>query len=163
MTTPLAELLAQVPALNDPAEPFSYAVVGNTITGSWDIVNAQYLEWAKAGTIDKDYVIVVDFSEAKGTFDFEETKHEKESAVTVDDGTISFGSKKSVFVVLLRGWRHLQQGQRGHQALPDLRVRDRAHQEAALRLSRGQRVEAQEGLPLGPLQLVADASDPRAR
>ena len=98
MTTPLAELLAKVPALNNPAEPFTYAVVGTTITGSWDIVNAQYLEWAKAGAVDKDYVIVVDFNEGKGTFDFEETKHEGESAVSVDDGTISFGTKKSVFI-----------------------------------------------------------------
>lgn len=98
MTTPLPELLAKVPALNTPGEPFIYAVVGNTITGSWDIVNAQYLEWAKAGTVDQDYVIVVDFNEGKGTFDFEETKHEAESAVGVDDGKISFGTKKSVFV-----------------------------------------------------------------
>lgn len=97
MPTALSQVFAEVPTLNDPAEPFSFAVVGNTITGRWDIVHAKYLDLAGAGTIDKDYVIVVDFDEDKGTFDFEETKHEAESSVTVDDGKVSFGGEKKFF------------------------------------------------------------------
>lgn len=98
MTTPLPELLAQVAALNTPAEPFHYDVVGETIVGRWDIVNAQYLEWAKAGTVDQDYSITVTFNPGKGTYDFDETKHESESSVSMDDGKLSFGTSKSVFV-----------------------------------------------------------------
>lgn len=98
MTTPLPELFAQVPALKDPREPFTYEVIGNTITGRWDIVHASFVEWKNGGTIDEDYVIVVDFNEGKGTFDFQETKRESESAVTVDGGTIGFGTKKKTFV-----------------------------------------------------------------
>ena len=97
MPTPLPQVFAEVPTLNDPNEPFTFAVVGTTITGSWDIVHAKYLELSGAGTIDKDYVIVVDFDEDKGTYDFEESKHEAESSVKVDDGKISFGGEKKFF------------------------------------------------------------------
>jgi hypothetical protein len=97
MPTPLPQVFAEVPTLNDPAEPYSFAVVGNTITGRWDIVHAKFLDLNGAGTIDKDYVIVVDFNEEKGTFDFEETKEEAASDITVDDGKISFGGEKKFF------------------------------------------------------------------
>ena len=85
MPTPLPQVFAEVPTLNDPAEPYSFAVVGNTITGRWDIVHAKFLELSGAGTIDKDYVIVVDFDEDKGTFDFEESKHEGMPSVRVSN------------------------------------------------------------------------------
>lgn len=97
MPTPLPQVFAEVPTLNDPDEPYSFAVVGNTITGRWDIVHAKYLDLSGAGLIDKDYVIVVDFDEAKGTFDFEESKAEREAAVKVEDGKISFGGEKKFF------------------------------------------------------------------
>ena len=38
MTTSLPDLLAGVPSLDNPAEPFSYAVEGAAIVGRWDIV-----------------------------------------------------------------------------------------------------------------------------
>jgi hypothetical protein len=46
VTTPLPDLLAAVPSLNDPNEPFSYTVEGDRIVGTWDIVKATspYLE-----------------------------------------------------------------------------------------------------------------------
>ena len=98
MTTPLPELLAQVPALNDPAEPFHDEDVGSPNRGSWNIVNAQDLEWQKAGTVDQDYAIVVTFTESKSTYDFDETKRESESSVSMDGDKLSFGGSKSVFV-----------------------------------------------------------------
>lgn len=97
MTTPLRALLAQVPTLNDPTEPFVFEAIGNTITGRWDIVHARFLDMSGGGTLDKDYVIVVDFDEKKGTYDFTESKHESESNLDVKGGTISFGGEKKVF------------------------------------------------------------------
>ena len=43
MTTPLKELLALVPSLNDPSQPFSYSVKGSSIIASWNIVSAKSL------------------------------------------------------------------------------------------------------------------------
>ena len=98
MTTPLAELLAAVPAINDPKEPFSFAVDGKTIVATWNIVHAQFVELDfSAGTVDKDYRIVVSFNEDKGTYEFAETKHEADSSVKFEDGKISFGSSTSAF------------------------------------------------------------------
>jgi hypothetical protein len=73
-TTPLAQLLIEVFALNDPKQPYSYAVDGDTIVGSWNIVNAKYLDLigAKVGKIDKDYTITITFNEKKNAFDFVE-------------------------------------------------------------------------------------------
>ena len=99
MTTPLAELLAAVPAINDPSEPFTFTVEGNTIVGTWDIVHAQFVQFDfSAGTVDKDYRIVVSFNEDKDTYEFTETKNDADSSVKFNDGKISFGSKKSVFI-----------------------------------------------------------------
>jgi hypothetical protein len=38
MTTPLSDLLAQVPTLNDPAQPFVYEVKGDKLVARWEIV-----------------------------------------------------------------------------------------------------------------------------
>ena len=72
MTTPLADVLAAVPSLNDANKPFAYAVEGDTIVGSWDIVKATSLYPTELTSIDKDYRITVTFDVAKGTFDFNE-------------------------------------------------------------------------------------------
>ena len=97
-TTPLAQLLALVPTLNDPKNPFSYAVDGDTIVGTWNIVNAKYLEWKEAGTIDENYSVTVTFNEKKGQFDFNEKKQSSTSAVSLgDDGNIHIGGEKSFF------------------------------------------------------------------
>ena len=84
MTTPLAELLAAAPSLNDPKEPFTYAVHGDTIVGSWDIVRATTLYPTELESIDKDYEIVVTLDPAKSTFEFNERK-------TSSGGSISKG------------------------------------------------------------------------
>lgn len=97
MTTPLSELLAQVPTLNDPTEPYAFEAVGDTITGRWDIVHAKFLELRGVGTIDEDYVIVVEFDENKGTYDLTESKKESQSEVTADDGKVGFSFGKSTF------------------------------------------------------------------
>ena len=98
MTTPLAELLAAVPAINDPSEPFTFTVEGNTIVGTWDIVHAQFVQFDfSAGTVDKDYRIVVSFNEDKDTYEFTETKNDADSSVRFNDGKISFGSSTSTF------------------------------------------------------------------
>ncbi len=72
MTTPLADVLAAVPSLNDANKPFAYAVEGDTVVGSWDIVKATSLYPTELTSIDKDYRITVTFDVAKGAFDFNE-------------------------------------------------------------------------------------------
>lgn len=93
MTTPLAELLAQVPSLNEPAQPFTYEVVGSTIVGRWDIVSAQTLYPTEFTTIDKDFTVTVEFNEGKGTFRSKD--HESTSGTQVTSGGLSWG--KSTF------------------------------------------------------------------
>ena len=60
-TTPLTQLLTEVPSINDPKQPYSYAVDGQTIAGMWNIVNAKYLDLigARVGKIDRDYTITI--------------------------------------------------------------------------------------------------------
>ncbi|MES2169668.1 MAG: hypothetical protein V4479_02940, partial [Actinomycetota bacterium] len=86
-----------VPSLDDPKNPFSYAVVGDTIVGTWNIVNAKYLEWKQAGTIDENYQLTVKFDEKKKRFDFDEKKQSASSSAGVDDGTLHIGGEKSFF------------------------------------------------------------------
>ena len=90
MTTPLAELLAQVPTLNDPAQPFTYEVEGDTIVGKWDIVRAQSLYPTEFKTIDKKYSITVDLDERKGTYKYKD--REKNSGSSLTSGGLSWGT-----------------------------------------------------------------------
>jgi len=93
MTTPLAETLAQVATLNDPAEPFTYEVQGNEILAKWDIVRAQTLYPAEFATIDKSYSITVSFNEDKGTF----RTNEKQKSTASSFGTGGFSVGTSGF------------------------------------------------------------------
>ena len=88
MTTPLAELLAAVPALNDPKEPFTYEVRDGTIVGSWDIVRATTLYPTEIESINKDYQITVTLDAARNTYEFNERKTSSEGSV--DGGGASF-------------------------------------------------------------------------
>lgn len=90
MTTPLAELLAQVLALNDPAQPFTYTVTGNTIVGAWDIVRAKSLYPDEFTTLDKSYSITVEFDEKKSTYRYKD--REKPSGFSFGTDGISFGT-----------------------------------------------------------------------
>ena len=90
MTTPLPDLLAQVPALNDPAQPFTYEVKGSSIIGKWDIVRAKSLYPKEFRTIDKKYSITVDLDERKGTYKYKD--REKSTNVSVTGGGMSFGT-----------------------------------------------------------------------
>lgn len=90
MTTPLVDLLAQVPALNDPAQPFVFEVKGNEIVGTWDIVRAKTLYPKEFATIDKKYSITVTFDEKKGTYKYKD--REKSSNSSFGSGGVSFGS-----------------------------------------------------------------------
>src|SRR5664279_3719335 len=90
MTTPLPELLAQVATLNDPAQPFTYTVEGNTIVGAWDIVRAKSLYPTEFKTIDKKYSVTVEFDEKKSTYKYKD--REKTSGMSVTSGGLSFGT-----------------------------------------------------------------------
>ena len=72
VTTPLRELLAAIPTLNDPGEPFRYTVQDDTVVGAWDIVRATSLYPDRLAHLDKDYAITVEFDEEKSTYDFTE-------------------------------------------------------------------------------------------
>ena len=99
--TPLTQLLAAVPTLNDPKNPFSYEVDGDSIVGSWDIVSAKTLYPAEFDTIDKKYKkykIIVTFDEKKNTFEFTEKKKSTEGSISsggLSFGTSSFSGKSS--------------------------------------------------------------------
>src|SRR3954451_15032106 len=90
MTTPLPELLAKVPSLNDPAQPFTYAVVGDTIVGQWDIVSAKSLYPTEFATIDKDFTVTVTFNQDKGTWSSKD--HAKNSNSSFGTGGFSVGT-----------------------------------------------------------------------
>ena len=92
--TPLADLLAAVPSLNDPQQPFTYAVDGPKIVGTWDIVKATSLYPTEVTHIDKDYRLEVELDEDEHSYDYED--HESESSATLDgDGLhISQGAFK---------------------------------------------------------------------
>ena len=91
MTTPLRELLAAVPTLNQPDQPFTYAVDGDKIVGSWDIVKVTSLYPTEVTHLDKKYKIVVELDEDEGTFDFNEK--ESETKAQADGGGLSFSKE----------------------------------------------------------------------
>jgi hypothetical protein len=94
VTTPLRDLLAAVPSLDNPAEPFTYAVEGDTVVGRWDIVRATSLYPDRLEHLDKDYAITVEFDEEKATYDF--TERYSTTAGEVDGGGAS--ASKSTFI-----------------------------------------------------------------
>lgn len=90
MTTPLAQLLAQVPTLNDPKQPFTFEVKGTEIVGTWDIVRAKTLYPKEFTSIDKKYSITVTFDEKKGTYKYKD--REKSSNASFGTGGFSVGT-----------------------------------------------------------------------
>ena len=86
--TPLTDLLAAVPSLNDPAQPFTYAVDGQKIVGTWDIVKATSLYPDELTHVDRDYRLVVELDEDEHSFDYED--HESATEVTLDGDGASF-------------------------------------------------------------------------
>jgi hypothetical protein len=84
--TPLADLLAAVPTLNDPQQPFSYAVEGQQIVGTWDIVKATSLYPTEITHIDKSYVLTVELDEDEHTFDYQD--RESETHAGADGGGV---------------------------------------------------------------------------
>ena len=115
MTTPLPELLALVPTLNDPTQPFAYEVVGETIVGRWDIVKAQSLYPTEFETIDREFTVTVEFNQDKGTFKSKD--HEKSSGMQANSGGLSWGSStfsgkttKKEFSFTLGGVHNTEEG-----------------------------------------------------
>ena len=84
MTTSKRDLLAAVPSLNKADQPFEYAVVGDTIVGTWDIVKATSLYPTEVEHVDKSYSITVELDEDKATYDFEERKASTEASAGGD-------------------------------------------------------------------------------
>jgi hypothetical protein len=95
MTTPLADLLALVPTLNDPSQPFDYEVSGTTIIGSWNIVSAKSLYPTEFASIDKKFELRVELNEKKGTWKPVEITDQSVSAASSD--TVGFSRSASVF------------------------------------------------------------------
>jgi hypothetical protein len=91
--TPLAELLAAVPSLNDPDQPFTFTVEGDRIVGRWDIVRATSLYPTEVTHLDKKYRIEVELDEDEHTFDFDEVKTDTHASAGGDG--LHFG--KDVF------------------------------------------------------------------
>ena len=82
--TPLADLLGAVPSLNQPGQPFTYAVDGKKIVGTWDIVKATSLYPTEITHVDKDYRLEVELDEDDHTFDFEDEESEVDASVDGD-------------------------------------------------------------------------------
>lgn len=93
MPTPLPQLLAEVPALNDPSEPFSYTVDGDTIVARWDIDKANQLHPGEVGELNTEFAVVVSFDEAKGTWKSKD--HENTSGWSAGGGGLSWGTSMS--------------------------------------------------------------------
>ena len=86
MTSPtsLADLLAAVPSLNDPQQPFTFAVDGQKIVGTWDIVKATSLYPTEITHIDKSYQLVVELDEGAHTYGYQD--RESETTASAGDG-----------------------------------------------------------------------------
>jgi hypothetical protein len=82
--TPLAELLAAVPSLNDPDQPFTYAVDGQKIVGTWDIVKATSLYPTEVSHIDKDYKLEVELDEDEHSYHYEDDEAETHASLDGD-------------------------------------------------------------------------------
>jgi hypothetical protein len=82
--TPLAELLAGVPSLNVPDEPFTYAVDGTKIVGTWDIVKATSLYPTEVSHVDNDYRLEVALDEDEHSYDYEDDESETQASVDGD-------------------------------------------------------------------------------
>ena len=95
MTTPLKELLALALTLNDPKQPFSYTVKGNSIIGKWDIVSAKSLYPTEYKSVDKKFEIRVDLDEKKGTWKPKEKT--TDSGASMADGKIKLGGSVNSF------------------------------------------------------------------
>jgi hypothetical protein len=87
-TTPLADLLAAVPSLNDPGQPFTFAVEGGKVVGRWDIVKATSLYPTEVTHVDKAYRIEVELDEGEHTYDY--VDHTEETHASLDGGGASF-------------------------------------------------------------------------
>ena len=99
MTTPIPDLLAAVPTINDPQEPFVFAVEGGQIVGRWDIVKATTLYPAalEVEHVDEDYRIVVELDADKGTYDVTEHRTSTTGSADVDGDTLKLGGEKQFF------------------------------------------------------------------
>ena len=99
MTTPLPQLLAAVPTLDDPREPFVFAVDGDTIVGTWDIVKATTLfpVGLDLEHVDKDYRIIVSFDTDKQTYDFTEHQTSTTGSLGLDGDRVVGGGEKTFF------------------------------------------------------------------
>ena len=95
MTTPLKELLALALTLNDPNQPFTYTVKGNSIIGKWNIVSAKSLYPTEYKSVDKKFQITVDLDEKKGTWKPKEKT--SDSGASIGGGGIKLGGSTSSF------------------------------------------------------------------
>jgi len=86
--TPLADLLAAVPSLNDPQQPFSYSVEDGRIIGSWDIVKATSLYPTEITHLDRDYRLEVELDEDEHQYSYED--HESSTSARADGDGVSF-------------------------------------------------------------------------
>ncbi len=90
MTTPLPQVLAAVPSLNDPQQPFVYEVHGETIVGRWDVDKAALLHPGEVGELNIEFSVTVTFDQAKGTFKAKD--QEKSAGWSAGSGGASFGA-----------------------------------------------------------------------
>jgi hypothetical protein len=84
VTTSRPDLLAAVPSLNDPNQPFTFAVEDGRIVGRWDIVKATSLYPTEVTHIDKDYRLEVELDEDDHTYDYEDHTSETQAGVDGD-------------------------------------------------------------------------------
>jgi hypothetical protein len=87
-STPLADLLTKVPSLNDEKEPFTYAPVGDTIVGTWNVVSATSVDVGGVEAFDRKYSITVTFDEKDHKYKYVDTDWKREGGIGTD-GTVS--------------------------------------------------------------------------
>ena len=78
------ELLAAVPSLDDPDQPFTFAVEDGRIVGRWDIVKATSLYPTEVTHVDKDYRIEVELDDDEHTYDYEDHTSQTHAGVDGD-------------------------------------------------------------------------------
>jgi hypothetical protein len=87
-STPLVKLLSEVPSLNDPSEPFTFAVVHETIVGTWNVVGAVDVGPGGAEAFDRKYSITVTLDEKASRYNYVDTDWKRDLDISTD-GTAS--------------------------------------------------------------------------
>lgn len=88
MAATLAELSAQIEALNVKDQPFLLKMNNNQIIGSWNILDAKWLSLIEANQANKNYTVTFTLDEANHTYDYTDNLQQSDSSLGTSGGHV---------------------------------------------------------------------------